>query len=90
VALTPEQRTERARKAGRASQAKLTPEQRRDNASKAGKAAHTTDARIKSLAAKLAAEAPELTPEQRDTLRAILTPEQRDKGRTASDSRAVA
>lgn len=68
--LTPEQRKERARKAGQASQARLTPDQRQAGARKAAKARTSLDAYIKSLVDR----APELNPRQIAQLRAIVAP----------------
>jgi hypothetical protein len=63
--LTPEQRTERARKAGRASQARLTPQQRQESAAKA---------RLSAAVNAVVGRMGELTPEQRESLRAIFAP----------------
>jgi hypothetical protein len=48
----------------------LTPEQRRERARNAGQAAQ----RPETLAAKLVRDWPTFSPEQRDTLRAVLRP----------------
>lgn len=59
--LTPEERSERASRAGLASAARLSPEERTERARKAALARTTVEARIDALVAK----APPATPEQR-------------------------
>lgn len=66
--LTPEQRTERARKAGLAAQAKMTPAERRESVQRA---------QLASAVSKIVDRAPELTEAQRAKLAALFSPADR-------------
>lgn len=63
--LTPEQRVERARKAGKAAAARRTPDQQ----AASGRKGHLAQA-VKAVVDR----APELTPAQLNTLRTLLAP----------------